>query len=90
MHRQGVHLFAKQGAGLPGVIGGVFHHLDLDELPGFQGVPGLLDEVGADAFLADVHDGRLVVGKGAQIGALFRAKFHLHAGILLHTAPHWR
>ena len=51
----------------------VFEHAALDELTRLQRVVRLLDEVVADAVLADVNDHVEVIGKAAQIRALFAA-----------------
>ena len=51
----------------------VFEHAALDELTRLQRVVRLLDEVVADAVLADVDDHVEVIGKAAQIRALFAA-----------------
>lgn len=51
----------------------VFQHPALDELARFERVVCLLDEVFADAVLADVNDHIEFIGEAAQICALFAA-----------------
>ena len=63
-------------AGLPCCQHGVLQHPALDDLPGLQGVVGLLDQVVADALLADVDDGVDAVGNAPQLGPLFTGQFH--------------
>ena len=67
--RQGAQLVARLARGEHAV----FKHAALDELTRLQRVVRLLDEVVADAVLADVNDHVEVIGKAAQIRALFAA-----------------
>ncbi len=60
---------------LPGGEQGVLQHPALDELPGLQGVVGLLDQVVPDAVLSHDENGVDAVGQAPQLGPLFACQF---------------
>ena len=71
----GIHFFTQLLAGFPGGEGAALLHGALDQLPGFQGIPGGLAGVFGDAILADIEDGGQGIAHGAQERALLAVEF---------------
>ena len=69
----GLGQFLRRQTGV--VFDVVVQDLALDELPGLQGIVGLLDQVFADAVLADVDNGVDAVCQAPKLGALLACQF---------------
>ena len=75
LHRRGMHPVAQLLTGLPRVIGRAPLNRALNQLPGFQRIPGFLHGSVRNAVLANVKHHRQRIAHRAQLGALLAGNF---------------